>query len=181
MKRYIYFVLFATVFCQTSITFADFFMPASELEPRYEKLPPVPNAGAYKARQHNYPSNHVRRYIPVDGRFIPVVEETPPAADLTEQEPPAAEPIAETVEVAENPITPAESPSQEEIFYAAMPPQANPIDLSLPSYKNRYAQYLESLTALQYNGELPPNPELDATLSKLNSNDYVVVYKETLR
>lgn len=181
MKRYIYFALFATVFCQTSIAFTDFFIPASELEPRYEKLPPVPNANAYRATPSTSPNNRVQRYIPVDGRFIPVVEETPPEVDLTEQETPAAEPVAETVEVAENPVTPAEAPVQEEIFYAAMPPQTNPVDLSLPSYKNRYAQYLESLTALQYNGELPPNPELDATLSKLNSNDYVVVYKETLR
>lgn len=191
MKRYIYFALFATVFCQTSIAFADFFIPASELEPRYEKLPPIPNANAYKATPSNNQNNPVKRYIPVDGRFIPVVEETPPATNLTEQETPATEPVAEITETVEavettKPIetvetpTAEKSPAQEEIFYAAMPPQTNPIDLSLPPYKNRYAQYLETLKELQQTGNLPPNPELDATLLKLNSNDYVVVYKERL-
>ena len=198
MKRYIYFALFATLFCQTSIAFADFFIPASELEPHYEKLPPIPNSATYKAKQSVNPDNNIKRYIPVDGRFIPVVEKTQAEENLTQQEPLVTEPVTETketaettkpVKTAEKPEEPKDLPIKKEDFhspnriknlYAPEAPKTNPIDLSLPSYKNRYAQYLETLKELQQNGNLPPNPELDATLSKLNSNEYVVVYKERL-
>lgn len=182
MKRYIFLTAFATFFCQTSLIFADFFIPAGELEPRYEKLPPVPNTGAYTPRATTTPQQNAKRYIAVDGRFIPVVEKTPPEANLATT--PSSEEVAtvETPVVAETPApTQPQPPVEEEVFHATLPPKTDPVDLSLPSYQNRYAQYLESLQIFQQTGSLPPNPELEKTLAKLDSNDYVIVYKQKLK
>lgn len=60
----------------------SFFMPQSELAPRYEKLPqirPVYNTQEVSANRQVMPKmptlKRVKSYIAVDGRYIPVIEE----------------------------------------------------------------------------------------------------------
>lgn len=186
MKRYIFLMTIATIFCQISPVFSGFFIPQKELEQRYEKLPPIPNGGAYSNQPASIPEASATHYIAVDGRFIPVIENTSPVeTNLAQSHQIQNQDMVEEQILAENPApvetqvaAPVEPVVKEEVFFAAMAPQIEPVDVSAPSYKKRYAQYLESLQSFQLTGVMPNNPELEQTLSKLNSNEYVVYYKQ---
>lgn len=157
--------------CGASVSFAQgFFIPATETAPRYEKLPPVTYNGPLPtAVEQNV------QYIAVDGRFIPLMPETPP------QEESFTEPLAiVSDEPAENvalePSVQNNPPENQPVLLV----ESAPLDNGIPPYKNRYAQYLQYLAQFQTTKQMPPNPELETTLNKLNSNGYTVFFKQKL-
>lgn len=233
-------VLARTVFSQEAENI--FFIPQAELQPRYEKLPPIPSVqsklpsarAVYEQRHHQQVQNSqaqpaaiqsattkkVKQYIAVDGRFIPVYEEeiiTTAEQNLSKTDiMPADEQIAviET-NIAENhqqneyftPLPEQTSflPADEIVFSETaeplqpinrntqiannasnavshpQPPQTSIVDQNLPSYRNRYNQYINNLQTFQQTGQMPYNTELEKTLSKLSSSRKTVLFKGSIK
>lgn len=242
------------VFSQNSATgTSGFFMPQSELQPRYEKLPPVPAIqprlpsarAAYEQRSRQQLQNKghlqnvnnaqtaavqpvvirrkVKQYIAVDGRFIPVYEDEPSAPTVqTASAPNTAQPdikpqTAENTSPEQNIAIPAEQniilpPSQtaflpaNQIVSSETPEPVQPItretqpvniadnsdvipqvpqvqnaDPDLPSYRNRYAQYLGNLQIFHQTGQMPYDAELEKTLGKLSSSRKTVLFKGIIK
>ena len=238
------------VFSQNAATdTSGFFMPQSELQPRYEKLPPVPAIqprlpsarAAYEQRSRQQLQNKghlqnvnnpqpaavqpvvirrkVKQYIAVDGRFIPVYEDEPSAPTVqTASAPNTAQPdikpqTAENTSPEQNIAIPAEQniilpPSQtaflpaNQIVSSETPEPVQPItretqpvniadnsdvipqvpqvqnaDPDLPSYRNRYAQYLGNLQIFHQTRQMPYDAELEKTLEKLSSGRKTVLFK----
>lgn len=196
-----------------------FFMPESELMPRYEKLPAIRPIGQNTNNYQPQTSQPVHkskpaRYIAVDGRFIPVYdEETPENAELiasqdtsvdidvdTEAE---IEPVIPTnVPVSNESFEPVTLQIQPEIEFVDIEPEPLDNEPVLPSsknikqkvnapafvaydpeqapYRNRYNQYLADLQTFEKTRTLPFNQELENTLSKLNSNQDILLFDETV-
>lgn len=190
MKLLSFFVIYIIFGIWNNVGAQGFFIPASELEPRYEKLPPVPYSSRPTFNQNQ--KQRIQKYIAVDGRFIPIIEERPLVME-DEQTDTLAPVVPEEIQVTESgaPQTDnkiaatvpesARSASvpqiQPETIFAVSAPQTDPVDVGLPSYRNRYAQYLSDLTLFQHGGFLPSNADLENTLAKMNSNEYRIMYQ----
>lgn len=60
-------------------------------------------------------------------------------------------------------------------------PQVQNADPDLPSYRNRYAQYLGNLQIFHQTGQMPYDAELEKTLGKLSSSRKTVLFKGTVK
>lgn len=187
----------------------DFFIPASELAPRFEKLPPIATPNNYPTPYSTYSaspapntSGKVSRYIAVDGRYIPVYEEDP-EADLTavatqittdfddmEETAPITTVEEQPVQISPAPKIPETLPAPTLIIReAAVISPAKPASQNTqntqnsqaPKYRNRYDQYLETLQIFQKNKQMPDNPELERTLAKLNSSHEIILFNGTVK
>lgn len=130
MKKTAFFLITILIFASARIGLSQnvpvgFFMPQSELQPRYEKLPPVPTPqpklpsarAAYEQRrnQQNQAANinstaniqhpvsrKVKEYIAVDGRFIPIYETESISAATSMPTPPETPPEATQIQNTES-------------------------------------------------------------------------------
>lgn len=183
-----------------------FFMPESELAPRFEKLPPIaapqtyqtPNA-APTVNPAPQRARKVSRYIAVDGRYIPVFEEDDDE-DLTEvpvqittdfddeEELPvpeiAAAPLESTTApaplVREAAVISAPKPQPKQTISTLPAPRFEDENPQQPLYRSRYNQYLASLQEFQKTKNMPYNPELENTLAKLKSDKEIIIFQDTV-
>lgn len=221
----IFVLFFVPVFQVVSQNLADderpsltptFFIPKSELAPKYERLKPIvpvvrklpaEQGGIAVEQKINAPTRRVNRYIAVDGRYIPIYEDVEETEELESEENEYEEDDEEIENEVETLIAPEQkaAPEAKEEFdfeeeepedfepllkverakpnkaLAVRAPTFDPIDSSLPSYQNRYSQYLGHLLSFQHTKLLPYNPDLENTLNKMSSNEYVVVFRGTLQ
>lgn len=223
---------------------SGFFMPQSELQPRYEKLPPVPviqpkipsARAAYEQHRRQQLQNRrqlqnvnnpqptavqpvvirhkVKQYIAVDGRFIPVYEDEPSVPTIqTASAPETAQPDirsqtientspeqniippAQTAFLPANQMVSSETPEPVQPITSEIQPvnvtdnsdiipqapQVQNVNPDLPSYRNRYAQYLGNLQIFHQTGQMPYDSELAKTLEKLSSSRKTVLFKGTVK
>ena len=56
-------------------------------------------------------------------------------------------------------------------------PKTDAISPDLPSYRNRYSQYVNDLQVFHQTGLFPENKELNQALNKMNSTKDIIIYK----
>ena len=207
-----------------------FFMPQAELQPRYEKLPPVPTLQpklpsareAYERRRAQQMQQmqrtkkspaavaarpvvrKVKEYIAVDGRFIPVYDES-----VVLSEAPANSNIAADNVVSDNGMPPVSESNGEAprkavlltdmprpqpqpenralpertiaVNAPVLPPQVAEANPEQPAYRNRYREYLDDLQVFHQTGQMPDNAALDKALSKLSAGGERVLFDGTVK
>lgn len=182
-------------------------MPSARAAYEQRRRQQLQNANQSRAVAQPTIRRKIKQYIAVDGRFIPVYDENVPAepaadvqiaADTAQQ--------SATTEIPTSPNTVAATPAPINLPMANELPPVNqsmpssisepsdvaqtPIqditivqpptvetDPNLPSYRNRYGQYIADLQIFHQTGQMPYNAELEQTLDKLSSNRQTVLFK----
>ena len=140
--------------------------------PMQEKLKPLDKS--LKKQTDTYSP---RRYQVRDGRVIALEDEKPVV-----YEPEVSDTSTLSDNSLEQPALNASTDMQNSTpdVFEALPsipaPQTAPIDNTLPSYKNRYALYLRDLDVFQRTKQMPVNPDLNATLSKVSAPHSEVLF-----
>lgn len=226
MKRPVIFIIFLLVsvpaFSQTkdfwmrnSNKNLEFFMPQNEMRPRYEKLPPIVNPVQYEPNtaipldfeqnsemESSLPVKRVKRYIAVDGRYIPVFEDISELGEIqdfenidegedegsyVEEVPPQLETkIVEMPVIVEDTVTGAENYNQSEISTLK---QTTPTitalvetdNSALPAYRRAYAKYLQDLHIFRSSKSFPYDEALDKVLQKMNSDNKIVIFEGSVQ
>ena len=185
MKYFIFAIVF--VFCASTIQAQDFFVPNGAFMPTAEKLKPL------NEDQQQLAPYSQRRYKVIDGRVFAIKDEPKEIS----QEPEALSTDTPDLKVPETALTLEPLPSQNTVTTTPEPvlktvenltvqtpqvkaPSASPIDNKLPSYKNRYAQYLQDLQTFQKTKQMPENKELESTLEKLSEPREIVLFQGKL-
>ena len=185
MKYFIFAMLFIGM--SGSLAAQGFFIPNDAFAPSVEKLKPLDQEVEDQLSDFSQ-----RRYKVIDGRVIALPNEPEISTDndytdqqqadnnvpLIEQKP------QQNIEVKQQQNTPLLSSQDIQKKPNASIPlleitQPAPQDFEssdVPSYKNRYAQYLKSLKQFQKTGTLPENNELQATLNKLSGYNEFILY-----
>ncbi|HCU58551.1 MAG TPA: hypothetical protein DIC64_01055 [Alphaproteobacteria bacterium] len=176
--------IFAIVFLLSVATLQaqDFFVPSGAFSSTVEKLKPINDD------QSQLSPYSQRRYKVIDGRVFAIKDEMTEAPQETEptdnpivtspQLPSPAEPAALTTVAEKIPTPVVETPVLQVPQISA--PQTAPVDSKLPSYKNRYALYLNDLQTFQKTKQMPENKDLAATLKKLSEPREIVLFQGKL-
>lgn len=180
MKYFIFAIVF--VLCIATLQAQDFFVPSGAFSPTTEKLKPL------NENQSQLSPYSQRRYKVIDGHVFAIKDEVvPPPQEEEPAENPAvsspelplpAEPAALTTVAEKIPTPVVETPVLQVPQISA--PQTAPVDLKLPSYKNRYALYLKDLQTFQKTKQMPENKDLAAALKKLSEPREIVLFQGKL-
>ncbi|MBO7097289.1 MAG: hypothetical protein J6W11_01450 [Alphaproteobacteria bacterium] len=187
MKYFIFAMLFIGM--SGSLAAQGFFIPNDAFAPSVEKLKPLDQEVEDQLSDFSQ-----RRYKIIDGRVIALPNEPQISTEDTEDDdiqqqadnnvPLLEEKPQQNIEVKKQQNTPLLSSQDIQKKPNASIPlleitQPAPQDFEssdVPSYKNRYAQYLKSLKQFQKTGTLPENNELQATLNKLSGYNEFILY-----
>lgn len=170
--KYFLFATFLSLL-SNSVFAQDFFIPEGAMRSAVDHLEPL-NQELQK-QTSNYDQ---RRYVIRDGRVFAVENEVIPETKQDEEELPSDE--TETTNVLESqPEQLAENVSDVIEETATKAPQIL-IDQSLPSYKNRYAQYIEDLKVFQKTKALPENDELNDVLNILSKPQSSIIFENQI-
>lgn len=168
-----------------------FFIPEYELAPKYEKLPPIKRKEKKAKNLKDFNNKYeIEKYVLINGVYSPVFKKRTVAAPVQTPEysdnehPQVIADVKNEEEVPE--IKEKETPVVLKEQVVAEPIVQNPefdevpFDKEAPMYRNIFAQYRADAKVFKKNKKYPFNNYLDESLSKMTSNDPIVVFSGEL-
>lgn len=135
----------------------DYFIPAQELEPQQEKLPPI----KYRYGEEETISSRSYDNLPTT-RAVPLIS----AADA------ASSPQAETALRREAEKS-ASGIKEESSSQSSAPLET--AEKTVPEYQQKYQEYLRDIKKVSAGKKMPSNPRLTKDLTKMNSDERILV------
>lgn len=134
----------------------DYFIPAQELQPKQEKLPPIKyrygEEETISSRSYdNLPTTRAVSAAAVDTP-LPLQETTPPRQEAEKAAPGVKE------ESSLQPSAPLETAEK-----------------NVPEYQQKYQEYLRDIKKVSAGKKMPSNPRLTKDLAKMNSDERILV------
>ena len=168
-----------------------FFIPGYELEPKYEKLPPVkrenPKAQTLKDFNNKY---EIEKYVLIDGVYSPVYKKrtvpTPAVQSKEYSDEYHPQVIADDVHNKEEKVAIQTKKLEAETPYVAehddlMQDFAQvAFDEGAPMYRNIFAQYRLDAQEFRKTKKHPFNNNLDESLAKMASGNNIVIFSGEL-